>query len=338
MAKVFLSPSEQFNNAYAWGNTTEGVQCGKIAHACEAALERCGISVKLQHEGTMASKCQASDAFGADLHVCIHTNACNGKVSGTRMFCYDASGKGMKACKAIFSILAPLTPGKSENISVNPQLYEIRVPNAPTAYIECEFHDVPNVAKWICEHTVEIGEAIAHGICNYFGVGYKTDSSSDPAPKPTPNPAPSKDELYRVRKSWADASSQIGAFAVLDNAIHACKEGYKVFDKNGVVVYPKAEERKTIDELAQEVIAGKWGNGSERRNRLESAGYDYNAVQNRVNEILGSQPSAPKKSIDELAREVIRGDWGNGAARRRALESAGYDYDAVQKRVNEILG
>ena len=338
MAKVFLSPSEQFNNAYAWGNTTEGVQCGKIANACKAALERCGIQVKLQHEGTMASKCQASDAFGADLHVCIHTNACNGKVSGTRMFCYDTSGKGMKACKAIFSVLAPLTPGKSENISVNPQLYEIRVPNAPTAYIECEFHDVPSVAKWIVEHTTDIGEAIAHGICNYFGVGYKTDSSSDPAPKPTPNPAPSKDELYRVRKSWADAASQIGAFAVLDNAIHACKEGYKVFDKNGVVLYPKVEERKTIDELAQEVIAGKWGNGSERRNRLESAGYDYNAVQNRVNEILGGQPSAPKKSIDELAREVIRGDWGNGAARRKALESAGYDYDAVQKRVNEILG
>lgn len=338
MAKVFLSPSEQFNNAYAWGNTTEGVQCGKIANACKAALERCGIQVKLQHEGTMASKCQASDAFGADLHVCIHTNACNGKVSGTRIFCYDTSGKGMKACKAIFSVLAPLTPGKSENISVNPQLYEIRVPNAPTAYIECEFHDVPSVAKWIVEHTTDIGEAIAHGICNYFGVGYKTDSSSDPAPKPTPNPAPSKDELYRVRKSWADAASQIGAFAVLDNAIHACKEGYKVFDKNGVVVYPKVEERKTIDELAQEVIAGKWGNGSERRNRLESAGYDYNAVQNRVNEILNGQPSAPKKSIDELAREVIHGDWGNGAARRKTLESAGYDYDAVQKRVNEILG
>lgn len=337
MAKVFLSPSEQFNNAYAWGNTTEGVQCGKIAHVCRTALERCGISVKLQHEGTMASKCQASDAFGADLHVCIHTNAYNGKVSGTRMFCYDASGKGMKACKAIFSVLAPLTPGKSENISVNPQLYEIRVPNAPTAYIECEFHDVPSVAKWIVEHTTDIGEAIAHGICNYFGVAYKTDSSSDLAPKPTPNPAPSRDELYRVRKSWADAASQIGAFAVLDNAIRACKEGYKVFDKNGVIVYPKAEERKTIDELAQEVIAGKWGNGSERRNRLESAGYDYNAVQNRVNEILNGQPSAPKKSIDELAREVIHGDWGNGSARRQALESAGYDYDAVQNRVNEIL-
>ena len=43
---------------------------------------------------------------------------------------------------------------------------------------------------------------------------------------------------------------------------------------------------KTIDELAQEVLEGKWGNGEERVKRLTEAGYDYNAVQNRVNEIL----------------------------------------------------
>lgn len=43
---------------------------------------------------------------------------------------------------------------------------------------------------------------------------------------------------------------------------------------------------KTIDELAQEVINGQWGNGQDRVDRLTAAGYDYNAVQNRVNELL----------------------------------------------------
>ena len=43
------------------------------------------------------------------------------------------------------------------------------------------------------------------------------------------------------------------------------------------------------------------------------------------------------KSVDELAREVIRGNWGNGAERKRRLTEAGYDYNAVQKRVNELL-
>ena len=44
------------------------------------------------------------------------------------------------------------------------------------------------------------------------------------------------------------------------------------------------------------------------------------------------------KSIDEIAREVIRGNWGNGADRRNRLTSAGYDYAAVQAKVNELLG
>lgn len=44
------------------------------------------------------------------------------------------------------------------------------------------------------------------------------------------------------------------------------------------------------------------------------------------------------KSIEELAREVILGEWGAGEERKRLLTQAGYDYYAVQKRVNEIMG
>ena len=85
------------------------------------------------------------------------------------------------------------------------------------------------------------------------------------------------------------------------------------------------------------MIRGEWGNGSDRRIRLTQAGYDYDAVQNCVNEILTGASTPAKKTVDELAREVIRGEWGNGSDRRVRLTQAGYDYDAVQKRVNEIL-
>ena len=47
-----------------------------------------------------------------------------------------------------------------------------------------------------------------------------------------------------------------------------------------------AKPVKTVDELAREVIRGLWGNGTERKNRLTKAGYDYRAVQRRVNELL----------------------------------------------------
>lgn len=43
------------------------------------------------------------------------------------------------------------------------------------------------------------------------------------------------------------------------------------------------------------------------------------------------------KTIDEIAKEVIKGTWGNGSARKTALTEAGYDYTAVQKKVNEML-
>ena len=43
---------------------------------------------------------------------------------------------------------------------------------------------------------------------------------------------------------------------------------------------------KTVDELAKEVIKGLWGNGTERKNKLTAAGYDYAKIQNRVNELL----------------------------------------------------
>ena len=116
------------------------------------------------------------------------------------MFCLDFNGEGYKACKAIFDVLAPYTPGTSENIKEYPGLFEIKVPKAPTAYIEVDFHSVPSVAKWIIEHTTEIGEKIAEGICHYFGVAYKTSV----APKPT-----TSDKLYKV---------QVGAFRVKANA------------------------------------------------------------------------------------------------------------------------
>lgn len=96
--------------------------------------------------------------------------------------------------------------------------------------------------------------------------------------------------LYRVRKTWSDSKTQKGAFKVLSNAKKCADDnaGYSVFDEKGNVVYTGKNTvvKKTVTELAKEVIAGKWGNGLDRKNRLTAAGYDYTAVQNKVNELL----------------------------------------------------
>ena len=91
-------------------------------------------------------------------------------------------------------------------------------------------------------------------------------------------------QLYRVRKSWSNVKSQIGAFSNLDNAKKACINGYSVYDEFGNVVYSK--QYKTIESVARDVIAGKYGNGAERIRKIEAEGYNYNVVQQKVNEML----------------------------------------------------
>lgn len=99
----------------------------------------------------------------------------------------------------------------------------------------------------------------------------------------------------------------------------------------GAAQTPAADD---VDDLARRVIAGEFGNGAARKAAL---GDRYAEVQARVNEMLGAGGSGGTSGgadIDALARSVIRGDYGNGAERKRRLGSL---YDAVQARVNEIL-
>ena len=98
---------------------------------------------------------------------------------------------------------------------------------------------------------------------------------------------------------------------------------------------------KSVDEVAQEVLQGVWGNGQERYDRLESAGYDAQAVQNRVNDLLNggttSENNSASTDLDTVANEVLQGVWGNGQERYDRLTNAGYDAQAVQDRVNSLL-
>ena len=96
------------------------------------------------------------------------------------------------------------------------------------------------------------------------------------------------------------------------------------------IIGNQSTSEKTIDELAREVIAGKYGNGEARKKAL---GDKYNQVQERVNQLL----KQPKKSVEEIAKEVIAGKWGNGNDRKTRLINAGYNYNEVQNKVNSLL-
>ena len=83
-----------------------------------------------------------------------------------------------------------------------------------------------------------------------------------------------------------------------------------------------------------------WQNSSSGKINGISGNTDTNYMyRDLIAEIGNKTPSVPTntKSIEELAIEVINGQWGNGDSRKSALQNAGYDYNAVQNRVNELL-
>ena len=81
-------------------------------------------------------------------------------------------------------------------------------------------------------------------------------------------------DLYKI---------QVGAFKVKANAEAMMKK----LQAAGFSAFITTEEGadKSVDELAREVLQGKWGNGAERKKRLEAAGYDYAVVQKKVNQL-----------------------------------------------------
>ncbi len=120
---------------------------------------------------------------------------------------------------------------------------------------------------------------------------------------------------------WEGAGSHAGHVAIVE----------KVYDNNHVYTSESGYGSSTpFWNQHRYNNNGRWGCGS----NYKFLGFIYNPA---VKEEAPAPKPTPTKSVDELAKEVIRGDWGNGQERKDRLTAAGYDYSAVQGRVNEML-
>lgn len=208
--KIYISPSDQFRNVYATGNTNEKEQCKKIAKACYDFLKTQGFGVMCTYNDDMYARVRESNSFGADIHLAIHTNAFNGKITGgTQIYLLKLDGEHKKVGDAVLDRLAPITVGTShERLVKNDTFYEIKKANGITVYCECEFHDTKDGSNCIIKNTTAIGEAIGKGICDYYGVKIKTSAKTETATSSTK-------KLYKV---------QVGAFSNKNNALKLQKE------------------------------------------------------------------------------------------------------------------
>lgn len=133
-------------------------------------------------------------------------------------------------------------------------------------------------------------------------------------------PAVSPSTLYRV---------QTGAFAKKANADKLAADlkakGFDTYIVKAGALYK-----------VQVGAYSKKDNATAMAAKLKAAGYSTYITTKGGTAVAASTPA--KKSVDEVAREVIQGKWGNGATRKARLTAAGYNYATVQARVNALLG
>ncbi len=277
----------------------EGTQMWHLANKLKSSLEKYGFEVittrpNISDNPSLAERGKTAGNNGAVIFLSLHSNAPGKSADGT----YSPSVTG-----SVVYYSMTRTENKSLADTLGNKVSEImehhyrgsktrEYPNRPgvdyygvirnaaqsgckcAMLIEHGFHT--NVADsdflMVDDNLQKIADAEAAIIADYFGMT-KTEEKV----------------LYRV---------QIGAFSVKANAEKTLAKAKAAGFADAFIAVSKTETAKpienqvesepilkSVDEIAKEVIQGKWGNGSERKRKLTVAGYDYSVVQARVNEL-----------------------------------------------------
>lgn len=187
--KFYISPSNQPNNDYVTGNTTEKEQMERVAaqvvtllgeYDCEAIL----ASLNLTISKTQRPK-EARDKK-ADFYVAVHSNASGSKppskASGAVAFYHPSSAKAKALAAALveeLDAIAPVKSNRAENVIDGMKAFdgagygEIRSPmeyGIPTVLVETNFHDNPVTAEWLIKNTRAVAQAIVRAHVRVFGL------------------------------------------------------------------------------------------------------------------------------------------------------------------------
>lgn len=233
MNKIATRGGHNFKATGAAALINEVVEDRKVKDAVIKYLRKLGYEVldvtaeNLAKNPDLAYGVDKANNWGADLFISIHFNKAydsyNGAI-GTESWIYkNNSTKNIsdRICKNLSSL-----GFKNRGTKFKPGLYELSKTKMPAIIVEvCFVEATKDVELYKKIGPDKIGQAIAEAI----------------ADKKVPSEVPeNKEELYRVRKTWADTKSQIGAYRNLDSAKDLVDKnpGYSVFNSKGEKVYP----------------------------------------------------------------------------------------------------
>lgn len=242
MLKFYLSPSSQTANRYAFdNNVSEAEVCRGIARLVYEMFDDIiydgEIAVKLATNGlTVAQRITESNAWGADYHIAIHTNAGGGK--GPTIFVYRMREEAMYFNDELSKIA--YIPNSSRGIKINQQLAETRNTKAAAIYLELDFHDNLAISAYMHDNQLLYADAIANaissiakvaitpskGLHDEIGLDHETLFTHDILADDDALAMERRDAVYKV---------QVGAFRDRNNAVKMCKDlaglGYSAWIK-----------------------------------------------------------------------------------------------------------
>ena len=281
--KIYLNPGHSNTDPGAVGYVQERSQNVKVTKYQNEYLLANYICETKVTAGTLSLSAAIKEAnnWGADFVCSNHFNAGGG--NGWEGLVYSEASREIGE---VFEKYVKAIGQNSRGVKIRPDLGILRLTNAPAILTESAFVDnKQDIKDWDEDHELkQLGIAYAKATAEVVGLKKKT--GTDVVKKPT-----------------------------------------------------SKQPKKSTATIAKEVLAGKWGNGAERKKRLTEAGYEYAVIQRMVSALKkqSEAKASTKKSIATIANEVIAGKWGNGDTRKKKLTAAGYDAAAVQKKVNEIL-
>lgn len=263
---------------------------------------------------------------GCALFLSLHSNAVDGNVhenidypvvyvplNGTG----DKIGKKLADC--IASTMGTKQKGRIETRKGNHGDYYGVIRGAvavgtPGLILEHSFHSNTAATRWLLDESNmdRMARAEAAVIADHFGIKAPVNTESA-----TSTSASGKGDVMQY-------VVQVGAYSVEKNAKAQLEKVKKAGFADAFIASDGKTHRVQVGAFAIR------SNATTLLNQVKKAGFD--AIINT------KKATAPKKSNEEIAKEVAAGKWGNGEDRKKKLTAAGYDYATIQKLVNKLLG
>lgn len=263
--KVHIDPGHQtnhYNQSTTNKNYYESNMTWKLANYLKAELENRGIIVTLSRNSINENPSLYNRGYaakGCNMFLSLHSNACESNKAVDYPVVYrgydkvGADGFALNLARLIQETMGTKQSGRTATRrgSSGGEYYGVMrgAREAGLTYyyiVEHSFHTNAKATEWLLNdnNLRVLARKEADLIASFFNVKNETKPTTQTTTK----------ELYRVRKSWSDSGSQVGAYSNLENAKNACKSGYYVFDSKGNIVYPIQQNDSYLVQITADVL------------------------------------------------------------------------------------